>query len=165
MKFRPDLRQDDLQVFLDRLRSVMPTDLWAVIEPYTLLPRAWDAQTYGVAEPMDRSTGPWICEVNAPIKWHDVLATLPHVQLANTRPSIGDLRTAWAMIRDAGAAPTFAVNLGPAAETGMWQLEVVAVVAAGRMDQATALLIADVLGGRLCGTFTVPECLLWRTCR
>ncbi|MGY2011547.1 hypothetical protein ACW9HC_31615 [Nocardia gipuzkoensis] len=161
MEFRPDLKPEHLEVFLDRIRPGMPSVLWDVIAPYTLIPCTWDSQSYGLAEPMDSTTGPWACQVNAPIAWHELLHDLP-VELVNTRPTVAELRQAWLMLKEHSLRPSIAVNLG-ATDSGQWLLEVIAVVASGRIERTTSLAIADVLGGELVGILELPEAVLWRT--
>lgn len=166
MEFRPDLKPEHLTEFVDRIRPGMPSALWDVIAPYTEVPRHWFPSShhgYGLAEPMDPTTGPWICELNAPIAWHELLPALP-VELVNTRPTVAELRRAWMMIEEHSLQPSIAVNLG-STYSGQWLLEVIAVVAVGRIERTTALAIADVLGGELVGMLELPEAVLWRTCK
>jgi hypothetical protein len=162
LEFRPDLKHEHLHRFLDRIRPGMPDELWQIVEPYTLIPRSWDSQTYGLAEPMDQTTGPWVCELNAPILWHELLGHLKSVELTNTRPTLDELGAAWRMLKNAGLRPSIAVNLGPVAE-GKWLLEVVAVVASGKIERTTAIEVASILGGQLGGMITWPESVWWRT--
>ncbi|MBF6215680.1 hypothetical protein IU487_32295 [Nocardia puris] len=160
--FRPDLKPDDLQVFVDEIRPAMPPDLWSVVEPYTLVPRAWDSQKYGVDVPMEAAGGQWVCELNAPERWHELVERLDSVELAVDGPTAQELAAAWGMLKAAGLSPSVAVNLGPAQVPGKWLVAPVAVVVGAKVDLELGQRVADVLGGHLGGIATFPEAAWWQ---
>ncbi|WP_216905431.1 hypothetical protein [Nocardia noduli] len=164
LEFCPDLRPEDLNIFLERIRAGMPQQLWKLIAPYTAVPRAYDPSSYGVAEPMESETtsGPWVCEVHAPVPWHRIIPDLDSIELTNTRMTLENLAAVWDLLRDNGHRPSIAVNLAPSRIGETWLIEVVAVVADGDVDRTLA---ADV-SMLLCGQFAViqapPIGAIWR---
>ncbi|WP_331761175.1 hypothetical protein OG225_42740 (plasmid) [Nocardia sp. NBC_01377] len=163
LEFCPDLRPEDLTIFLERIRPGMPEQLWKIIAPYTALPRTYDPSSYGLAEPMESETtaGPWVAEFNAPVPWHEILPDLDAVELTNTRVTLEDLAVAWNLLRTNGHRPSIAVNLAPGPMPEKWLIEVVAVIADGVVDRTLAADVSMLLCGQL-AVMQAPTGAIWR---
>ncbi|MGW5317810.1 hypothetical protein [Nocardia thailandica] len=150
--FDPTVSPDHLRRFVAQIRRGMPEEVWRILEPWAARPRNWidpssaGSLGQGLAPPLEQR---WVCEVNAPIPWHEVVESCPTLRLTEGRPTMTDLSGAWSTLVQAGVEPVILVNLGPAADGDHWLVEVSAVLAAGPIPSTAMAVVADQLGGRL----------------
>lgn len=161
--FRPDVSHEHLRKLVEQIRAEgLPDALWLILRPWTAEPRRWHPEVYGIDVP-EAETGPWVCELNAPVRWHSLIGGLESVEWVNSRPTADDLGRAWDKLEAAGLRPSVCVNLGPAGHPGRWLVQVLSVSALGKIDDHTMSEVGETLGGRLGYWSMNPEWILWRT--
>ncbi|MEU7141092.1 hypothetical protein ABZ942_16690 [Nocardia sp. NPDC046473] len=168
---RPTPSPDHLGTFIRRVRAEMPESLWRVIEPWSQLPRRWVPEAYGIDVP---PAGEALCEVHAPIRWHEAIEEVAVASLLHPSPTTEQLRIMWERLEAAGLRPAVCVHLGlwnpgwlrdgraPAA--GMWAVDVVGVSAIGCIEHEHAQELAGLIDGRVDTITRCPEWAYWRTC-
>ncbi|MGW6728774.1 hypothetical protein ACWF9G_22980 [Nocardia sp. NPDC055029] len=172
MGFRPDLRWEDLHTLVARVRDGMPASLWSVVEPWAQQPRrwvggpgpqGWSGEVYGIDVPAERAHGPWVCELHAPVPWHEVIGELDGVSLAYPRPTMTELEHVWTKLGQlAGVRPAVNTHLGPAPNTNEWIVEITGISASGAaVDESVVEELAADLPGHV-GLWTRnPAWLYW----
>lgn len=171
--FRPEVSRDDLAVFVERIRPVMPHAVWAVVQPWSHMPRLLMPDTYGLAEAEPDRAG-MVCEINAPIRWHDLVDGLADAYLRHPAPTPAQLGAAWERLEAEGLRPAVCVNLGPwqpqwsragvNAAPGAWAIEVVGLSAIGPVTHRCAHEVAALVGGQLGVLTRNPDWAWWSTC-
>ncbi|MCU1641492.1 MAG: hypothetical protein JWN03_1767 [Nocardia sp.] len=139
----------------------MPPALWRVIEPWSHRPLHWNAEASddsGDVYGLDRAQGSEsaVCQVHAPIAWHDIISELPEVYFRHPAPSAAQLGAMWNLLSASGLRPAIHVNLMPwlpawtheDVAAGAWAVDVLGVAASGgEIDSAYADELAKVLNG------------------
>ncbi|NKY88879.1 hypothetical protein [Nocardia veterana] len=175
-EFRPDLSPDHLRRFVRQIQAGMPRSLWQLIEPWSRTPRLWvgDAEggkAYGLDLPAHSDEA--VCELHAPIRWHEVVRGSHDIHLLHPSPTAEQLGEMWDRLVTLGLQPAMRAHLGPwrdrwvrdgfAPAPGAWAVDVIGISAIGAIDKATADELANLIDGRTEYVTSFADWAYWST--